>query len=354
MKSREEILKKVKRIVVKIGTGLLTDDHNQLNLQRIEALASQVVNLRTLGKEIIIVSSGSIGAGMGTLGIKARPKKLPTLQACAAIGQSKLMAVYADVFQRSDVIVGQVLLIHDDLRSRVRHLNARHTLQALLESDVLPIINENDTVAVDEIRFGDNDFLGALAATLIDADLYVILSHVEGLLSRGSKEPLPVVSEITHEIEQLAGGTNRSTSVGGMTSKIQAAKVVMRAGIPMMIANGERPSVLSELIKGEEIGTLFLPRGKRLASRKRWIAFFQRPVGTMKVDDGARVALVTSGKSLLTRGVIEVEGNFRDGDVIRICDPHGVEFARGISRVGMEDINKANGVVVHCDDLVIL
>jgi glutamate 5-kinase len=230
--------------------------------------------------------------------------------------------------------VAQVLLTHDDLCSRPRHLSARHTLLELLARGAVPIINENDTVAVDEIKFGDNDRLGALTATLIDADLLIILSHVEGLLDTG-KKLIPVVPEITRDIEALAGGTDRETSVGGMKSKIEAAKIVTRSGIPMIIANE---------LSGEG-GTVFLPTGK-LASRKRWIAFFQKPAGSLVVDDGARTALCEGGKSLLAKGVVRTEGKPVAGDVVSIQDASGVEFARGLVREG--------NVVVHRDDLVIL
>jgi glutamate 5-kinase len=256
------------------------------------------------------------------------------------------------------------------LRSRSRHLNARNTLVTLLERGVVPIINENDTVAVDEIKFGDNDRLGALTATLIDSDLLVILSHVEGLYAvaavadRGElgqpRSPsaattvIHTVPDITRDIEKLAGGTDRTTSVGGMKSKIDAAKIVTRAGIPMIIANGERGRVLADILAGEEVGTIFLPHTPKLASRKRWIAFFQRPGGTLTVDEGAKTALCASGKSLLAKGVVSLDGKFEAGDVVSITGKNGVEFARGLAKVGSGDLKSANGVVVHRDDLVIL
>lgn len=344
MKLRQEILGKAHRLIVKIGTGLLTDAQNRLAHDRVEHLAGQLIALHREKRQLIVVSSGAISAGMAELGLTQRPKRLDELQAAAAVGQSKLMAAYDATFDKFGIHVAQVLLTHDDLKNRTRHLNARNTLETLLNRGVVPIINENDTVSVDEIKFGDNDRLAALTATLIDADLLIILSHVEGLLKDGA--PVAAVSEITREIEQIAGGTDRETSVGGMKSKIEAARIVMRAGIPMIIANGKRDHVLTDLLAGKEVGTIFVPKTSKLASRKRWIAFFQRPAGTVVVDDGAKTALCDAGKSLLAKGVVRTEGKFADGDVVSICDRNGAEFARGLMRDGT--------VMVHRDDLVIL
>jgi len=346
MKLRREILGDIRRVIVKFGTGLLTDEQNRLAVPAIERLARQVAALREQGRDVVLVSSGAIAAGMGALGFTQRPKHLPELQAAAAIGQGKLMALYGEVFGKLKLHVAQILLTHDDLKSRARHLSARNTLDTLLARGVIPIINENDTVAVDEIKFGDNDRLGALTATLIDADLLIILSHVEGLLDR-AKQLVPVVPEITREIEALAGGTDRVTSVGGMKSKIDAAKICARAGIPMVIADGDRADVITGVVAGEDLGTVFLPKTGKLESRKRWIAFFQKPAGILVVDDGARVALCTAGKSLLAKGVVRSEGKFASGDVVSIHDAAGNEFARGL-------VKTTTGVIVHRDDLVIL
>lgn len=326
MKLRQELLDKANRLVVKVGSGVVGSG--------VEPLVAQIAGLRKQGRQVVLVSSGAIAAGMGVLGLKQRPQSLAQLQACAAIGQGKLMAAYDALFGKHGIHVAQVLLTHDDLRSRQRHLSARNTLFQLLDDGVVPIINENDTVAVEEIKFGDNDRLGALVATLVDADLLVILSHVEGLLDRESRL-VPVVPAITREIEAMAGGTDRATSVGGMKSKIEAAKIVTRSGIPMIISNE---------LSGER-GTVFLPAGK-LTSRKRWIAFFQKPAGSIVVDDGAKRALCDGGKSLLAKGVVRTEGKFSAGDVVSVQDRTGAEFARGLARDG--------NVVVHRDDLVIL
>jgi glutamate 5-kinase len=333
MKLRHEILAKMNRIVIKLGTGLLTDAQNHLSVRQIEGLVAQIAALHEQKKQLIIVSSGAIGAGMSELGLKQRPKKLDELQAAAAIGQSKLMAVYDELFGKFGITVAQILLTHDDLKDRARHLNAHNTLATLLTHGAVPIINENDTVAVEEIKFGDNDRLGALAATLIDADLLVILSHVEGLLE-GEGRVIPVVPEITHEIEALAGDTDRTTSVGGMKSKIDAAKIVTRAGIPLIIANGARANVLRDVLAGDEVGTIFLPHTDKLASRKRWIAFFQRPAGVVVVDDGAKEALCANGKSLLAKGIVSSEGKFEEGDLVSIRAKNQIEFARGLTKVG--------------------
>src|SRR5882724_1874292 len=353
MKLRKDILGKVSRVVIKLGTGLLTDAQNRLSLPQIEEIVAQLAALHAAKKQIIVVTSGAIGAGMAELGIKQRPKRLDELQAAAAIGQSKLMAVYDKLFSSFGITVAQVLLTHDDLKNRSRHLNAHNTLATLLAHGVVPIVNENDTVSVDEIKFGDNDRLGALTATLIDADLLVILSHVDGLLD-GEGHVIVAVPEITHGIESLAGGTDRTTSVGGMKSKIDAAKIVTRAGIPLVIANGDRENVVRDMLAGEEVGTIFLPHADKLASRKRWIAFFQRPAGTVVGDDGAKQALTANGKSLLAKGIVSADGKFDEGDVVSICDKNQVEFARGLAKVNGIQIKSATGVVIHRDDMVIL
>jgi len=353
MNYRQEILGRSQRIVVKLGTGLLTNSKGALEKAKISRICVQIAELHRKKTQMVLVSSGAIAAGMGHLGMVQRPKNLPELQAAAAIGQGKLMSIYDAIFNEFGVPVAQLLLTHDDLKSRDRHLNARNTLRVLLARGVVPIINENDTVAVDEIKFGDNDRLAALTTTLIDADLLIILSHVEGLLDAEART-IPMVPEITPAIEQLAGDTDRATSVGGMASKIEAARIVTRAGIPMVIANGERAGGVLDLLSGQDIGTVFLPRDAKLASRKRWIAFFQRPAGTVIVDDGAVRALRENGKSLLAKGIVSTEGRFGKGELVSIRDKDRVEFARGLAKVGSAEMDAASGAVVHRDDLVIL
>jgi len=359
---RGEILKDVSRIVVKLGTGVLTDSRKQLDMQQVEQLVAQVAAQRQAGKELVLVTSGAVGAGMGALGFERRPSALADLQACAAVGQTRLMATYETLFAKFNLHVAQVLLTHDDLEDHERHLNARNTLVALLQRGVVPIINENDAVSFTELKFGDNDKLSALVASLLPADLLVILTTVDGVIQNfGKPDPktIPLIEAIDERIETLAGGTSSATAVGGMASKIQAAKIVIRAGIPLVIASGKKKSVLARIVQGEEEGTLFVPQTNKLKGRKRWIAFFHHPKGSLVVDDGARRALREGGKSLLPPGIARVEGEFESGDIVRICDLNGTEFARGIVRFGSNELGSTESrptkvEVVHRDDLVIL
>lgn len=357
---RSEFLKDVSRIVVKLGTGVLTDSRKQPDLAQMEQLVTQIAEQRKAGKEIVLVSSGAVGAGMGALGHERRPGELAELQACAAVGQSRLMATYEKLFGTFGLTVAQILLTHDDLQHHDRHLNARDTLVRLLGHGVMPIINENDVVSFTELKFGDNDQLSALVAALLPADLLVILTTVDGVIENfGKANPrtLPTIETIDNKIEKMAGGTSSTTAVGGMASKIQAAKIAIRSGIPLIIASGKKKRTLARILAGEEEGTLFVPQTGRLQGRKRWIAFFHRPKGALFVDDGARRALRESGKSLLPPGVARCDGDFAAGDVVRICDLNGTEFARGIAGFGSKEIisRKLQRVeVVHRDNLVIL
>ena len=367
-------LKSAGRIVVKFGTGVLTDRHKQPDPAQLEQLVAQIAGLRRAGREVIVVTSGAVGAGMGALGYSSRPTDLAEKQACAAVGQSRLMAVYDQLFAKHGLVVAQVLLTHDDLEHHERHLNARNTLVTLLSRGVVPIINENDAVSFTEIKFGDNDKLSALVAALLPADLLVILTTVEGVIEDfGGPNPrtLSMIEHIDDTIENLAGGTASETAVGGMKSKVEAAKIVVRSGIPLVIAAGHQHDVLAQIIAGTDVGTLFVATHARLAGRKRWIAFFHHPQGTLHLDDGAKNALRNKGKSLLPPGVFRCEGNFAAGDVVRLCDADGMEFARGIARFGAGEIRGQieareksgadaapgrilNEELVHRDDLVIL
>jgi glutamate 5-kinase len=357
---RSEILKDVTRIVVKLGTGVLTDSRKQPDLAQMEQLVAQVAEQRQAGREVVLVSSGAVGAGMGALGFQKRPGGLAELQACAAVGQSRLMAIYDKLFGAHGLSVAQILLTHDDLAHHERHLNARNTLVTLLERGIVPIINENDVVSFTELKFGDNDKLSALVASLLPADLLLILTTVDGVLENfGKANPrtIPLIEHVDTALEESAGGTDSTTAVGGMASKIQAAKIAMRSGIPLVIASGRKKRVLARVLAGEEEGTLFVPQPTRLKGRKRWIAFFHHPKGTLFVDAGARKALREAGKSLLPPGITRCEGDFAPGDVVRICDPDGTEFARGIAGFGAAEIaaRKLQRVeVVHRDNLVIL
>jgi glutamate 5-kinase len=345
---------------VKLGTGVLTDRQKQPDLAQMKQLVEQVAEQRRAGKEMVLVTSGAVGAGMGILGHTKRPAELAELQACAAVGQSRLMATYEQLFNGYKLSVAQILLTHEDLEHHERHLNARNTLVTLLRHGIVPIINENDVVSSTELRFGDNDKLSALVASLLPADLLVILTTVDGVLQnfgRPDSNTIPVIEQIDSAVEKLAGGTDSDTAVGGMASKIQAAKIVVRSGIPLVIASGKKKQSLARVLAGQEEGTLFVPQTSRLQSRKRWIAFFHHPKGALFVDAGARKALRENGKSLLPPGVARCEGRFGAGDVVRICDLDGTEFARGLAGFSSEQIN-ARGLkrveVVHRDNLVIL
>src|SRR5438105_3388307 len=357
---RAELLKNVSRIVVKVGTGVLTDSRKQFDLAQVEKLVAQIASQCRAGKQIALVSSGAVGAGMGALGYEKRPAELAEQQACAAVGQSRLMATYADLFAKHGLHVAQVLLTHDDLQHHERHLNARNTLVTLLGRGVVPIINENDAVSFTELQFGDNDQLSALVACLLPADLLVVLTTVNGVIENfGAANPktIPAIEQVDERIEKLAGGTDSATAVGGMATKIQAAKIVTRSGIPLVIASGKKKNVLAAILAGEEEGTLFVPQPNKLKGRKRWIAFFHHPKGSLFVDEGAKKALREKGKSLLPPGIARCEGEFAAGEVVRICDSDGTEFARGIAAFSSGEINASRlqrVEVVHRDDLGVL
>jgi glutamate 5-kinase len=357
---RRDLLADVSRIVVKLGTGVLTDERKQPDLAQMEQLVAQVAQQRQAGKEVLLVTSGAVGAGMGALGYEKRPAELAELQACAAVGQSRLMGTYGSLFSRFGLHVAQVLLTHEDLEDHDRHLNARNTLVTLLERGVVPIINENDAVSFTELKFGDNDKLSALVACLLPADLLVILTTVDGVIENYGQpgaRTIPTIERLDPSLEREAGGTLSATAVGGMISKIQAAKIVVRAGIPLVIAMGRKHDVLARVVSAEPEGTIFVPRPNKLKGRKRWIAFFHHPKGMLVVDEGAKRALREQGKSLLPPGVVRCEGEFAAGEVVRLCDPDGTEFARGISGFAAHIIRAgqvARTELIHRDNLVIL
>lgn len=358
---RQRLLKNVSRVVVKLGTGILTDARKQPDPVQIGQLVAQIAAARKQGRELVLVSSGAVGAGMGALGFEKRPGTLEELQACAAVGQPRLMALYDKLFAEHDLKVAQILLTHDDLEHHDRHLNARNTLVTLLKLGVVPIINENDVVSFTELKFGDNDKLSALVASLLPADLLVILTTVDGVIQNFGKPnafTLPLVEKIDTALERMAGGTDSPTAVGGMTTKIQAAKIAVRSGIPMAIASGRKKNAFTRVLDGEVEGTLFIPAATRMKGRKRWIAFFHHPQGSIFVDAGAKKALRENGKSLLCPGVTRCEGNFEEGDVVRICDADGTEFARGVAKGSSKQVTAHDFPkgceVIHRDDLVIL
>lgn len=346
MSSMRKDLPRARRVVVKVGTRLLCDSNGLFNLGRMESLVAELVRLWDTGREVVLVSSGAIGAGVGRLGLVGAPQTIPEKQAAAAVGQGILMQHYETIF--APVIVAQVLLTREDITHRERYLNARHTLYALLRYRVVPIVNENDTVAVEEIRFGDNDTLAALVACLVDADLLILLTDLDGFYTADphrdkSGELISEVHEITPEIEALAGGCGSCLATGGMETKLQAAKIAAGAGIPLVIASGVRPGILSCVLAGEEVGTLFLPQEDRMNARKHWIAYGSPVRGKVHIDRGAAVAILKKGKSLLPSGIVKVEGSFGTGNVISVLDLQGTELARGISNYPAEALDLIKG-----------
>jgi len=350
---REKFSKDVKRIVVKLGTSILTSKKaNRLDAHLIKCIVGQICRLLDRKIEVILVTSGAIGAGMGLLNLGQRPKLLPGLQAAAAIGQSQLMKLYDSFFKQRKRLTAQILLTAEDLNQRQRYLNARNTISTLLDYKATPIINENDTVSVDEIKFGDNDTLASHVANLVDADLLIILSDVDGLYSSPTDRPeqkilIDTVEEIGPEITKLASGPQAEITIGGMKTKVQAAKTVTSSGIPMVIANGRVEDVLIRIIDGHMIGTLFLPKATKLGARKRWIAYSTMPKGRVIVDNGAKEALIKKGKSLLASGVMEVAGKFKIGDVVGVVDEQDREFARGLINYSKDEVAKIKGLKTH-------
>ena len=372
---RKKILGKVRRIVVKVGSSILASVEKGLHYEVFSHLTKEISDLKRQGYEIVLVSSGAIAAGMEKLGYKTRPQAITQKQATAAVGQTRLMNIYENYFSHFQQMVAQVLLTHDDLSRRRRFLNARNTLLTLLKLGIIPIINENDTVAVDEIKFGDNDNLSALITNLIGADLLIILTDIEGLCDSDPRvnpnaRCIPLVEEIDVDMGGIVGGTKSETSVGGMISKIQAARKASRFGIPTVVARGTKEGVLHQILKGKEIGTLILPKGEALSSRKHWIAFNPKPKGEVMVDDGAKKAIVQKGKSLLPSGVVKIRGSFDRGDLVTCQGPCGKQFARGLVNYSATELEKIKGLrsdqiestlgykysdeVIHRDDLVVL
>jgi glutamate 5-kinase len=372
---RQQIITHAQRIVVKVGSSLIASREAGLRPERIEQLAGDVSAVKRTGRDVLLVSSGAIVSGIRKLGLTSYPKSLPVKQAAAAVGQSRLMWAYEKAFERLDHQVAQILLTHQDLADRRRFLNARHTLTALLRYGIIPVINENDTVSVEEIRFGDNDTLAGEVAHLIDADLLVILSDVEGVYTadprrNASAELLPLISEVTMDIVHRAGGAATFEGTGGMATKIQTAKHVAEYGVATLIMSGETPGLLSAVFDGSDAGTLVLPRSRRLPSRKHWIGYTLRSKGQLALDDGAVEALVHRGKSLLPSGILEVKGDFSPGDAVTCVDRQGKECAKGLVNFSSAVLDKMKGLktadiqkslglqeyeeAIHRDNLVIL
>ena len=371
---RQEVIALAHTVVVKVGTNVLTGADGTLHPERLQALADQVQRIRQSGRKVALVSSGAIGAGVGQLRLGQRPKDLRHLQACAAVGQSLLMRAYQEYLGRHGANTAQILLTAGDFDNRARYLNVRNTIVTLFEWNVLPIINENDTVSVAEIRFGDNDHLAAMVTNLLQAPLLILLTNVDGLYASDptthpEAELLATVPAIDGRILDMAGGSKSVLGTGGMRSKIRAARLATAAGESVIMANGARVGVLDSLFAAEPVGTLFLPHGSTVPAWKRWLGFTARPKGRLLVDAGARSAVQNKGRSLLPIGVLQVLGKFDKGDVVALCEGDGPEFARGLTNYSAADAEKIAGLrteqigellgvvpyeeVVHRDNLVV-
>jgi len=375
LEHKRQILRRVRRVVIKIGSQILSSPEG-IEESRLRALVRELAALHDQKKEIVVVSSGAVAAGMTRLGRKERPKSIPEKQALAAVGQIKLMALYERHFSKFDKSVAQVLLTHADLANRQRYINAKHTFQTLLELSIVPIVNENDTVAVEEMKFGDNDHLSALVATLLGADLLVILSDVEGVYDRDPRvfndaRLIPLIDDIKKAKGAINGMSQSALGTGGIATKVTAGEEAAAAGIPTIISSGLGARAVERVFAIEEqVGTLILPEQNRLTHRKHWIAYTLKPAGDVVVDAGAHEALVQKGRSLLPSGLKEVRGAFGVGECVRCLDGQGHEFARGLVNYSAQELNQIKGLhtskiekvlgykaydeIIHRDDLVVL
>jgi len=345
---RKKIIANTRRVVIKVGSGVLTR-RTGLNLNVIDDLTTDIARLRQKKVEVLLVSSGAIAAGMRRMNITRRPESLSQLQALAAMGQSSLIGVYEDAFGRHGIKASQILLTREDVTHRKRYLNARNALRTLLTWDIVPVINENDAVAVDEIRFGDNDHLSAMVTNLIGADLMINLTNIDGLFDKDPRRHddarlLTVVKTVTRKMIDSAGQIPGALGSGGMSSKVIAARKVAMGGAPTMVANGEKTGILADLFAGKPVGTLVLPQSRRLKTRQHWIAYTKSPKGRVVVDSGARRALESGKKSLLPSGIKAVEGRFREGDSVEIVDEQETSIACGLVNYRASDLDKIKGV----------
>ncbi len=346
-RSGREALARARRIVVKIGTGALTNATGRFNHSHFQTLVGDLL-WAAADRQLVVVSSGAIALGVERLGLSARPQDIPGKQACAAVGQSRLMRAYEEAFDEEGRLVAQVLLTHDDLQDRRRYLNAKHAIERLVAQRVVPIINENDTVSVDEIKFGDNDTLAGLVAGLVEADALVILSDVEGLFEvdprqNPSAKRISEVAEVTPALLVVAGGSVTGVGVGGMATKLRAAQRASELGVRCVITSGQVKGRLRQVLSGEPVGTLFEPQGSRRHARTGWIAHVLRPKGRLVVDDGARKAVLESKKSLLPSGIRKVEGRFDQGDPVDLVDAKGAVFARGLAAYPAHELRRIAG-----------
>jgi len=378
-KGKKEILFKgqksiPKRVVIKIGTSVLLDDKKKISTDMISSIGDQVKTIQKKGVKPVIVTSGAVACGMEMLNIKKKPKEIEKKQALASIGQVVLMKMYMDVFEKKGITIGQILLTHEDIASKIRCLNLMNTLNALINMDIVPVINENDALSFKEIKFGDNDNLSALIAQISNADLLLLLSDVDGLYNKDPKKYpeakiIKLVEKIDKDIEKTAGGTRSEKSIGGMVSKLEAAKKAGYYGIPTRVVKGDIKDVVPRVIAGEEIGTLFLPKVK-IARNKWWTAFAYKIKGNIDIDEGAVKAIVERGKSLLPSGIIQIDGDFSRGDCVGLRGINGKVIARGITNYSSSDIDKIKGIksvdiekklgykytdeIIHRDNMVIL
>ena len=370
---REEILEDIQRIVIKVGTSTLTDENGQLDLQKMKKIVVEISNLQDKGFDVILVSSGAVGAGMGLLEIEERPKLLSEKQMLSAVGQVTLMQVYQTFFKKYDKLIGQLLLTKGEFSNRKRYLNVRNVCNAFLDKKIIPIINENDAIVSDELKVGDNDTMSALVSGLIDADLLIILSDIDGLYNKNPRKYedanlINMVGDINEDIKNMAGAEGSKFGTGGMITKIVAAEMVTKIGTSLVIASGDDPRNITRIVEKENIGTLFVKKNKKISLKKYWLAYGPNKEGVVTIDNGAKTAL-KNGKSLLSVGIKSVEGNFDKGAVIEIESLEGKVIATGISNYSAEEINLIKGVksenieeilgykyddaVIHIDNVVV-
>jgi len=371
---RREVIETAQTVVVKVGTNVLSNDDDTLNMHRLSALAEQLSRVLATGRKVVLVSSGAVGAGMGLLGLTSRPNDLPHLQATAATGQARLIQQYSECLKQHGYQAAQLLLTANDFKTRTRYINVRNTLNTLFEYAIVPIINENDTVSIDEIKFGDNDHLAAMVTSLLPSPLLVILSSVDGLFdgnpSLPESEPIRLVESWEASLNDHVADVQSSRGKGGMGSKLEAIRSATAVGENVILANGTEDNILDDILAGAEVGTLFLAQGARVPSWKRWIGYTVPPKGRFILDAGARSAIEKSGRSLLAVGIASIDGRFDKGEVVSLADLDGNEFARGLTNYDSLDLNRIVGKqtsdietilgslpyaeVVHRDNLVLI